>query len=181
MTINVAVGLTGPGTTRLGDGLESTLRPHAIALALTYTVVISKYAVPLQITATVERRDVAPLLLYYLVTSPSDFAINGISSIVQPDHVTYTLRPVVGRTLIAGPLLQGVPMVVWNYAVLSVDEFNAIINLYNPQNPLVTITYPDENGTWLQKKAVMEPPSYGNRQTMFVFDLALSFILPFTI
>lgn len=180
MSIHAEVGLIPLGMSRCGDGLETTIRPRAFALTLTYTVVVSKYTVPLQITATIERRNVAPLLIYYQVTANQAFAINGTPLIVQPDQVTYALRPVIGRTLIAGPLLQGIPTVIWNYSVLQLDEFTAIIGFYNAQNPLVTIVYPDETGTWLQKKAVMQPPMFGNRQTMFVFNVSLTFLLPFT-
>lgn len=167
------------GLSRLGDGLTLHLLPRSTALAITYTISQSKYAQALAITYTVERRNVAPLLLYYQIAPPSQFAINGNGLIVNPDHVTYTLRPVANRTLIGGPLLQGIPMITWNYATLQIDEYDTLIGLYNPQAPMVLLTYPDEYGTWQQKQAVMQPPSYGTRQTVVVSDVAFPFLLPF--
>ena len=165
---------------RTGDGLETQLRPLTNALSVSYTISLSKYGVAFSATYVVENANVAPLLLYYQVAPPADFTINGNGFIVQPDQVTYTLRPIANRTLIGGPLLQGVPQVIWTYSVMNIDEFDLLIGFYNPQSTLVTITYPDENGAWVQRKAVMVPPTYGSRQTTMVYGVALTFLVPYT-
>jgi hypothetical protein len=180
MTVLAPLGSAVLGQTRLGDGSETMLRPRATPLLLTYTVTQSKYAQPLAITYTVERRNVAPLLIYYAISPATNFAINGNGAFISPDQVTYTLRPVANRTLIGGPLLQGVPQVTWTYSVLQIDEFDTLIAFYNPQNPLVLLTYPDETGTWQQRQAIMQPPTYGTRQTIAVYNVAFPFLLPYT-
>jgi hypothetical protein len=176
MTIFAPLGAAILAQARLGDGKETTLRPRASSLPITYTIAISKYVAVVPITYTIERRNVAPLLLYYQLIPPTQFAINGNASLINPDHVTYTLRPVANRTLIGGPLLQGIPSITWNYAVLQIDEYDALLALYTPQNPLVVLTYPDESGIWQQRQAVMQPPTYGTRQTVVVTDIALTFL-----
>lgn len=178
--MSTALGTRILGMARLGDGQALLIFPRSSALPVTYTVTLSKYGVPIAITYIVERRNVAPLLIYYQIAPPTQFAINGNGNIIKPDQVTYTLRPVANRTLLGGPLLQGIPSVTWNYAVLQIDEFDLLVSLYNPQAPLVTLTYPDETGTWRQVQAVMQPPTYGTRQTVVVYNVSFSFLLSFT-
>jgi hypothetical protein len=167
------------GISRLGDDLTTLLYPRSNALALSYTLAPSQFALPLPITYTIQKPHVAPLLLYYLITPVTNFAINGDGSIIAPDRVTPVLPPVAGRTLTAAPLLQGFPQIAWQYTALSWSEWQALIAHYDPNNTVVTITYPDETGFWVQRQAVMHPPSYGEMSTVLILNATLSFsILP---
>lgn len=161
MVVPVPIGKHILGGARIGDGATAFRIGRSRSLALTYTISVSRYAVPLSLTYTIEKKNVAPLLLYYLITPPSSFAINGNGAIVRPDSITYTPRQVSARTLLGGPLLQGYTQMVWNYSVLQWAEFQTLVQYYNPQSPLVTLTYPDEHGTWVQRQVVMTPPTYG--------------------
>lgn len=167
------------GSPRYGDNLGIALYPRINALGITYTISPSKYGAPMALTYTIQRPHTAPLLIYYLVSPPSQFSINGDSSIINPDQLSYVPIPVSARTLLASPILQGLKGVTWVYTVLAWSEFNRIIAHYNPASPIVMIGYPDEYGTWVQRSAVMHPPSYGQMQTMYVYNVSFSFsILP---
>lgn len=176
MATKEPIGLILPGQTRYGDGSTNALYPHVAALPITYTISISKYASALPITYTLQKAHTASLLIYYLVTPVGDFAINGDSTIIRPDRITYTPRPVSARTLLGSPLLQGYQSMTWTYSVLRWSEFQQIIQYYNPLSPTVVLTYPDQNGTWMQKSVVMHPPNYGDMTIgQVVVDVALTF------
>jgi hypothetical protein len=167
------------GPSRYGEGLGIALYPKTNVLGITYTTSISKYAVPIGVSYTIQRPRTAPMLVYYLVTPPSQFTINGDGSIINPDQVSYVPIPVTARTLLASPILQGLKGITWSYAVLAWADFNRIAIHYNSKSPIVTIGYPDETGTWALRMAVMHPPVYGTMQTMYVYNASFSFsILP---
>ena len=189
MGLTYTIGSTAPslsqsgtsvyGLARFGDGLAVSIKPKKNAMGISYSITPSKHAQPMGVTYTVQKPNTAPMLIYYLVTPPSTIAINGDGSIKKPDRVTYTPRPVAGRTLIGGPLLQGYPLVTWSYTVLSWSDLQSFMKYYNPTNPIVTVIYPDETGTWIQRLGVMHPPTFGDMQTMLVTNVSISFsILP---
>lgn len=163
------------GQERFGDQGSTATIPRPNALGVTYTISLSGNWSPLQVTYTVQAANVAPLLVYYLITPPSRFAINGDGSIVRPDQVAYIPRPVASRSLVGGPFLQGYKTMSWTWTTLQVAEFNKLIGFYNPQSPIVQITYPDETGTWVQRQAVMLPPQYGTQSTISVSDVVFTF------
>lgn len=170
-----ALGTGVFGLDRLGDGNQNLLVAQRNALAVTYSIVPFKYNVPLTVTWTVQRAAASALLVYYLVTPTPDFAIDGDTSIIKPDKITYTPRSVSGRTLVGGPVLQGYSVMSWQYSVLSWSEWNQLISHYNPLDPVVLLTWPDEYGTWQQKNVVMLPPTYGGMTTLLVTGAVLSF------
>lgn len=174
-------GTTSPlwilGVSRFGDGLGIAYYPRNNALNLSYTASPSKYSVACGVTYTIQRYHTSILMIYYLVAPPSRFSINGDSSIIRPDQMTPTPRPVVARTLLASPVEQGFESVTWNYTVLSWPEFNQIISHYNPNSPIVTIGFPDKSGTWVLRQAVFHPPAYGEMQTKLIHNVSLSFSL----
>lgn len=172
---NFPLGQLLYGQARYGDGSTVSLLPRLNALSISYVISPSKYTVPLGITYTVEYGNTTPLLIYYLITPPSNFAINGDGSIIRPDRITYTPRPVTARTLLGGPYLQGYRTVTWSYTVLQWTEFQQIISHYDPTNPVVTLTYPDETGTWVQRSVVMHPPQYGDMTNFIISNVILSF------
>lgn len=189
LAISYAIGSTGGsisagaiwtyGLSRFGDGLRVSLTPKKQALGISYTITPSKYAAPLAISYTIQKPNCAPLLIYYLISPPSAFSINGDGAIIRPDQINYGPRPIVGRTLLAAPLLQGYETMTWSYAVLAWSEFQRIIAHYNPNSPIVTLVYPDGTGTWVQRQVVMHPPVYGNMSTVLIYNVVFSFsILP---
>lgn len=170
-----ALGTGVFGLDRLGDGNQNLLVPQRNALLVSWTTQISKYSKPLSVTWTVQRPNASALLVYYLVTPTPDFAIDGDTSIIKPDKITYTPRSVSGRTLVGGPVLQGYALMSWQYSVLTWPEWNQIISHYNPLDPVVLLTWPDEYGTWQQKNVVMLPPTYGGMTTTLISGAVLTF------
>ena len=163
---------------RPGDGQLLAGRPLAAALAMSYQIGSIQRQVALAVSYTIERKNVAPLLVYYQIVPPSVFLLAGQPLPVQPDHVSYAPAPVVGRTLLGGPLLQGYKQMAWSYSVLPWKLYSQMLALYNPQQPLIAACYPDENGTWVQRTIVMHPPSYGTQQTVLVYDVTFTFLIP---
>ncbi len=163
------------GMARLGDLSMTATRGHATPLGLSYVVSPSKYAKPLGVTYVIQKANTGICLLYYLITPPSNFAINGDGTIIAPDQVTYTPRPVVGRSLLANPLLQGYSTMTWTYSTLQLSEYNHLLSFYKSQSPKVLLTFPDNTGTWVQRNASMLPPSYGLLETVQVTNVSLVF------
>lgn len=168
------IGLGLLGQSRYGDQSTVQLIPHRASLGLSYSITASKYSLGLGLSYTLQRPNTGPLLLYYLITPPSNFALNGDGSIIRPDQITYQPRTVAARTLLGGPLLQGYASMSWQYSVLQWSEFSQLVSFYNAANPVVRVTYPDEQGTWVQKSAVMHPPTYGT-MTMGKVVIGVSF------
>jgi hypothetical protein len=165
------------GISRFGDGLGIAYYPRSNALNISYTASPSQYSVSLGLTYTIQRPHTSIMMIYYLIAPPSRFSINGDSSIIRPDQMTPTPRPVVARTLLASPVLQGFESVTWTYTVLSWPELNQIISHYNPASPIVTIGFPDKTGAWVLRQAVFHPPVYGEMQTKLFHNVSFSFSL----
>ena len=115
------------------------------------------------------------MMLYYTISPQEFISINGDSSIIAPDQITYTPRIVSNRTVVGTPQLQNYKTMTWAWSVLSVSEYSDLIAHYNPNNPIVTLVYPDETGTWVQRQAVIHPPSYGTQSTQFVNNVSMTF------
>ena len=163
---------------RLGDESMVATRGLVASLSLSYTITFSKYAVALPLTYTVQRSPNNPLLLYYVISPTSAFAINGDSTIIAPDRITYTPRPVSARTLLAEPIIQGYRVMNWLYSAIEPQNWSYLVAYYNQQSPVVTLTYPDDRGNWAQTQARMLPPSWGSWETMLVSGASLSFVIP---
>lgn len=163
------------GQSRLGDGSTSARRGYTQALAVTYRASGSKYAAALGVTYRAQKANTAPLLVFYTAIPLSVFSINGDATIVAPDQVTYTPRPVAARTLFGQPLLQGYRTMTWTYSELRQAEWKYLVSFYNPASPQVLVTYLDEHGIWVQRQVEMLPPTYGTQQTVEVQGAQLSF------
>lgn len=163
------------GQTRLGDGSSTLLHPLTNAIPVTYTISSSQYAAVATVSYTTMAANVQSCRVYYTVSAQPFFAINGDASIVAPDQVVYTPRPVSGRTLVGTPQLQGYITMTWQWSVMMVEEWSKIIQYYNPFNPTVFITYPDDNGQWVQRQATLHPPTYGTQSTISVSGASLNF------
>jgi hypothetical protein len=163
---------------RLGDESMVTTRGLSVGLPISYTVSISKYGAGLPLSYTVQRSPNNPLLLYYVISPTSAFAINGDSTIISPDRITYSPRPVTARTLLAEPIIQGYRVMNWQYSTIEPDKWAHLVSYYNPQQPVVTLTYPDDRGSWAQTQARMLPPVWGSWETMLVSGASLSFVIP---
>lgn len=170
-----SVGSVLPGATRLGDGRVVFIRPLSRSVPVSYNIVTSKYGVSLPTSYSIIGRKVAPILAMYQTIPQFEFAINGDGSIINPDQLTYQLPQATGRTLLGGPLIQSYRSMVWTYSMLSWPEFQKLLSFYNPTNPVVLLTYPNEQGLWVQRQAVMLPPAYGTQQGPLVYGVTLSF------
>jgi hypothetical protein len=168
-------GMLGQG--RVGDGLASGIRPLSQALGLTYTIANSQHSQALGLTYTILKGGSANLLLYYTITPNPVFSINGDGSIIAPDQLTYVPKNVVARNLVAQPLIQGYYQIIWSYTNLQVFEAQHLLSFYNPANPQVVLTYPDEDGLWVQRQASILPPNYGSWETVSVLGLQISFLI----
>lgn len=175
MTPGNTLGEATLAMTRLGDGAASSQRPNVHAILLTYDIVTSQYSEPFLLTYTVEAANIAQVFLYYLVTPTIAFNIDGDSSIISPDQITYTPRTVANRSLVGTPQLQNYKSMTWAWTVLQINEYTTLIAHYNPLNPIVTLVYPDETGTWVQRQAVMHPPAYGTQTTQIVNNVTITF------
>lgn len=164
------------GADRLGDLKNGASLGYAAPLSVTYTIAVSKYNSALPVTYTVQRSPSSSLLVYYIVTGPSSFTMSGDSYIVSPDQIVYTPRQVTARTLLGGPILQGYSSMTWTWSVLTWNEYQRIIGKYDPHNPVILIAYPDQTGTWQQRKAAMHPPVYGTMGVgQTIQDLQITF------
>jgi hypothetical protein len=170
-------GLGVLGRERFGDQQAGGTLPRSTAMGLSFTVAASKYSVPMGLTYTLQANNVAILQLYYLIAPPTQFAINGDASIISPDQVTYTPRQVAARDLLGNPLFGGYAGVTWTYTLLQQVEAQYLLAFYNPVSPVVTLTYPSEDGLWVQRRASMLPPNYGSWETISVTGLTLTFLL----
>lgn len=165
------------GQVRLGDELASNLRPLTTAIPVTYTITFSKYAEAVGVTYTIQAPNTAIMQVYYVVAPPQHFAINSDATIIAPDQVQYNPRSVLARSLLATPLLQGYETMIWTYTVLQEHEAQHLLSFYNPLSPQVLLTYPDDNGVWVQRTASMLPPNEGQRETVTISGLTLTFLL----
>ncbi len=163
------------GMARQGDEQMTSVRGHTAALPISYSICISLHAASVALTYTIERNNVAQLLCYYLISPTGAFSINGDATIIAPDQITYTPRPVAQRTLLAGAVLQGFKSMTWQYSTLQLAEWMHLVSYYNPQSPTVTLTYPDETGTWVQRQAQMLPPNYGQQETVVLSGASFTF------
>lgn len=165
------------GQVRYGDELAGGVLPRSAALGLSYSIATSKYSVAMGLTYTVQVANVGILQLYYQITPATAFALNGDASIVAPDQVTYTPRQVYAHDLLASPLFGGFAGVTWTYSTILPQEAQHLLSFYDPTNPVVLLTYPSEDGIWIQRQATMIPPNYGSRETVTVQGLVLSFLI----
>ncbi len=163
------------GQARYGDLSLNSIRSLTSAITVSYTTVGSPFATALSVSYSAQWTRGNTLLIYYLTTPTPAFSINGDTTIISPDRITYVPRPVVSRTLIAGPILQGYDSMQWTYTVLMGTEFTHLFSFYDPTNPVVTLVFPDKTGTWVQRQVVMHPPTYGSRTTVVVNNAVLSF------
>ncbi len=163
------------GMARLGDEQMTLSRGHTSVLGVSYTISVSLHASALSVNYTVQKNNVAPLLVYYLISPLSVFSINGDATIIAPDQITYTPRPVTARTLLAGPILQGYKTMTWQWTTLQLPEWQHLISFYNPQSPGVTLTYPDETGTWVNRQVELLPPNFGQQQTVVLEGASMTF------
>lgn len=160
---------------RPGDEQSTGLRPLYNTVGLSYTLSISQYTQSLSLTYTIQKAGRTALLLFYFIQPTSQFAINSDNTIIAPDKVVYNPRSVVGHTLLAMPVIQGLESMIWSYSVLEQSAYQHLLSFYNPQNPTVLLTYPDKHGVWQQRQATMRPPAYGTATTVVYTDVVLTF------
>lgn len=153
------------GEFRLGDGSGALRNTSASSLGLSYT--IQPPATSLGITYNLQGFGAAPLLLSYWVVPPiTAFSINGDVTIPKPHHMEYGLPTQVGYDLSGVAVVQGYTAVTWIYDELLDTAIAKLMAHYDPANPQVTVTYPNELGVWTQKQAMYIPPNLGARETI---------------
>lgn len=178
MPILSSFGKSVLGFSRLGDGSYTFVRPLSSVLSVSYSITLSKYSTALPVTYIIEKAHVSSLQVYYQISPPTQFAINGDEMIVRPDHITYTPLPVVGHTLLGSSILQGYRTMTWTYTLIRWSEYAHLLSFYNPQQPEVMVNYPDDNGDWQQKRLIMTPPVLGTLQQMIISNLSFTFLIP---
>ncbi len=169
------LGVGTLGMARLGDEQMTLSRGRTSVLGVSYSISVSLHAASVAVNYSVQKNNVTPLLVYYLISPLSVFSINGDATIIAPDQITYTPRPVTARTLLAGPILQGYKTMTWQWTTLQLSEWQHLASFYNAQSPGVTLTYPDETGTWVQRAVTMIPPQYGQQQTVVLEGMSMTF------
>jgi hypothetical protein len=173
----IPIGSGTFGRHRFGDEVANGTLPRTAALGLSFAISGSQYSANMGLSFTVQAPRVAILQCYFLIAAPTQFAINGDGSIVSPDQVSYSPRTVAARDLLANPLFGGFAQMTWTYTTIQQAEAQHLLSFYNPGSPTVLLTYPDENGLWVQRRATMLPPNYGSWETVIVTNLVLTFLL----
>lgn len=161
------------GEREFGDGAGSTFQRSSSALALSYTVVGYSSACSISYTLQVPTVSTLPIM-YWVVASIADFSING-QLVRRPNNMQYHLPASIGPDISGIPIIQGYGGVSWEYDVLLDADIALLMALYDPLNPQVTITYPNEDGMWVQKVAMMQPPNLGTRSTVIHQSVILTF------
>lgn len=169
-----AVGSHTPGSAeRLGDGAGTTPTTRARALGLSYAVTAVHPTVGL--VYAVQGAQHNRLGLSYLVSAPAtQFTLNG-RAVVAPSQLTYVPPSAVQQLVDGRYERQGEAGVVWSYALISDADLVALLSDYTPADPRVTISYPDALGRWRLVPAVLQPPTWGQRTTLFTSGLRLTF------
>jgi hypothetical protein len=116
------------------------------------------------------------LPLWLVVASPiQTFSINADTSIPKPVTVSYARPPQVGTDLSGVGVVQGYSSVQWQYPLLADHDIALLMGHYHPDSPQVTLTFPDEFGSWVQLAGMMQPPSLGSRSTIVHNGVSLTF------
>lgn len=174
-----ALGQILEGSERLGDGSGSPVTFSANGFAISY-LVAPPGSNGFQITYRVQAQGMSGLLVsYYVVPTVTQFSING--TIVRgPQQIDYNPPQAIGYDLSGIQVKQGYTAMAWNYDVLLDADIGTLMSLYDPNNPGVVITWPDEQGFWRQANAMMHPPTLGTRSTVVhqQVQLLFSHIIP---
>lgn len=157
-----------PAESELGDGAIPAAAPPQsnfgrISLPVQYYV-LPQGSFTVDVLYDIEHVDHFGLAIYYLVgPAHNTFAINGTTEIPAPETMRYIPPGQLGLDLSLGVVIQGYAAVSWSWASLSYSEAETLLSFYNPQAPQVTVTYPNEQGFWVTRNAMMQPPQIGQR------------------
>jgi hypothetical protein len=168
------LGKQGFGGYDFGNGVGHSWQKFFAALPISYATVA--YASTCLITYAIQVPAIASLMLTYQIAPLiTDFSINGVL-VARPNTMNYGLPGTIGSDIDGVPIIQGYASVSWQYDVLSDSAIGLLMALYNPVLPEVTITYPNEMGSWVTKKAMFTPPVLGTRSTVIHSSVTLTFI-----
>ena len=168
------------GYDRAGDGAGGRRGHTANSLTIQATI-LPPGSASLVINCQVEPLGGTGLLITCAIQSPyTQFAINGNTSVPAPHHLIYQFAPTVGYDMDGLSIKQGYMTIIWQYDWLADEQIAVLMGLYDPQNPEVTATYPNEMGFWVTKQAMMQPPNLGTRSTVIHenVELVFSHIIP---
>ncbi len=167
-------GQIGFAEAEFADGLGSFRYAGAVGIPVSYTVlppgskgIIVNYDVQVHTGAAVP-------VVYRVAPILTDFSINGVT-VPRPHHLDYTIPQQIGFDQLGVPIIQGRTQVTWAYEVMLDDGIATLMALYDPANPQVLITYPNELGSWVAKEAMWQPPSLGTRSTIEHKGVTLTF------
>jgi hypothetical protein len=104
------------------------------------------------------------------------FLINSDGSTPQPHNMRHIPRPEVGTSLSGKPIKQGYASLEAQYVILPYGKMSKLFSLYDPNNPVVTITYDDPiTGQSVTRSAVMHEPTIGSRETLYHKEVSVIF------
>ena len=105
------------------------------------------------------------------------FLIDSNETTPQPNDMRHPTVPVIGLTLAGSPVRQGYPGLEVTYDLLSYEKMRALLALYDPIDPRVTVTFDEpQSGQSVRYDAVMLEPEIGRRATLFYLNVTVRFI-----
>lgn len=168
------LGLYLFGADRMGDGAGGRFNHGSKALQISYTI-LPPGSAALAINYHVQPAGASGLLIAYTIQPlVQDFSINNVL-MPRPNKVSYKLQQVIGKDESGVSVRQGHNRVVWQYDVLLDADMARLMNAYSPNAPEVVITYPNEQGYWVVKSAMMHPPDLGSRATVLHNSVSFEF------
>lgn len=95
----------------------------------------------------------------------------------QPQDMRNVPAPIIGYTLSGKPIKQGFDSLEIVYQILTYAKMAKLQSLYDPADPLVSVTFDDPVSGTAQTytKAYMEPPQIGGRTTMYYMNVVVKF------
>lgn len=111
---------------------------------------------------------------YQIIPITLKILVNGLSTFPAPETITYQY-PSVTYDLRGRPILQGYMQMTWSWEIQTESEMQQVMQLYNPANPKVIVTFPNEYGVWVTRPAYLLPPVLGTRQTVIHQHVQLFF------
>jgi hypothetical protein len=103
------------------------------------------------------------------------FAING-TWLYPPDGYQESPIPVVGYNLLGEPIRQGYQQFIFTWSIMKQDRLSSLINMYDPNNPMVNITFIDKKtGQLIVRSGMMEEPIVGARMIVYYQNVAVKF------
>lgn len=92
-----------------------------------------------------------------------------------PDNIRYGERPTIGTRLDFMPQRQGLISMDWSFAILSGEEYAAILSLWQANQQGIDVTYYNEQGVWATRRWYMQKPVAAKRTAFLATGVTIHF------